>query len=212
VPFFQPDWSARFAVIAELIRLEQSPTIKNLTAHAAQRVSALRRIQPRLAQLGFSRLVPQPGDSEFSDKFDRWSNQLLSYWAGQLCSGDPSEVQYEVRRHESAWEATIRERDRPERPLTLPAWDDLYREMPRSDNLFSDDSTGAFELAHELLSRAFLRVDFQLEAFHFQPEVRVFAEEQLRSMPKGSARTFGEGFLRFWRAERVARMGIQETI
>lgn len=211
VPSFQPDWSARFAVITELIRLEQIPTIKDPTAHAAQRVRTLRRIEPQLAQVGFSRLVPQPGDPDFSERFDGWANRLLNYWAGNHTPSDPSEAQYEVRRHESAWEAMIREPGRPERPLTLPDWDELYRERPRSDNLVSDDSTGAFHLAHELLRRAFLRVDVQLAPFRFQPDVLVFAEEQLRSMPPASSRTFGESFLRFWRTERVARMGISEA-
>lgn len=210
VPSFQPDWSARFAVITELIRLEQSPTIQDPTADAAQRVRTLGRIEPKLAQLGFSRLVPQPGDPDFGARFDHWANRLLNYWAVNHSPSDPSEAQYEVRRHTSAWEAMIREPGRPQRPLTLPDWDDLYRERPRSDSLVSDDSTGAFHLAHELLRRAFLRVDVQLEPFRFQPEVLLFAEEQLRSMPPASSRTFGDSFLRFWRAERVARTGIGE--
>lgn len=211
VPRFQPDWSARFAVIVELIRLEQGRPIDNRTAYAAQRVGALRRIEPKLAELGFARLVPLRGGEDFGESIDRWAYQLLSYWAGNHSSGDPGEALYEVRRQENGWEVTIREPGQPERPLTLPVWDDLYRGMPRSDNAVADDSTGAFQLAHELLRRAFLRIGVQLEPFRYQPEVLILAEEQLRSMPRGTSRTFGEGFLRFWRAEHAARIGMTEA-
>ena len=152
-------------------------------------------------------MVPHPGRPEFTREFDAWSEQLLGYWAGLERAEGVEEATYEVHRSDSAWEAVIHEPDRPPRPLTLPDWDDLYKEHPRSDSMISDDSSGALVLAHELIRRAHARSGITIEPFGYQPEVVTFANQHLRTIPKGQARTFSESFLRFWRAERLGRMG-----
>jgi hypothetical protein len=136
-----------------------------------------------------------------------WPEQLLNYWGGQEPPAGPADAVYEVRRIDIAWEATVREPCRPQRPLTLPVWEDRYKEHPRSVSMIADDSSGALLLAHELMRRAFARKGAATEPFGYQPEVIAFAQQQLRTIPKGEARTFSDGFLRLWRAERLGRLG-----
>ena len=207
MPSFQPDWSARFAVMLHLVRLEHDGAAGEGMVRAANLVAVLRQIEKPIARLGLSDLVPHPGRPEFSQEFDAWSEQLLSYWAGLERAEGVEEATYEVRRSDSAWEAVIHEPDRPPRPLTLPDWDDLYKEHPHSDSTISDDSSGAPVLAHELIRRAHARAGTSIEPFRYQPEVLAFASQHLRTIPKGQSRTFSEAFLRFWRAERLGRMG-----
>ena len=207
VPSFQPDWSARFAVMLHLVRLEHDRKAGEGMVRAANLVAILRQIEEPIARLGLSDLVPAPGRPEFSQEFDVWSEELLSYWAGLERAEGEAEAAYEVRRSDIAWEATVHEPDRPPRPLTLPDWEDLYKEHPRSDSIISDDSSGALLLAHELMRRAHARKGIALEPFRYQPEVMALAQQHLRTIPRGQSSTFSEGFLRFWRAERLGRMG-----
>jgi hypothetical protein len=76
--------------------------------------------------------------------------------------------------------------------------------------MISDDSSGSLQLAHELMRRASARAGDAIEPFRYQPEVMAFAQEQLRSIRTGHSRTFTEGFLRLWRSERLARIGLRQ--
>jgi hypothetical protein len=203
VPRFQPDWSARFSVMVNLLRWElEHPTGRSLV-RAANLVQLLRQIEKPLARLGLAELAPTPGRPEFNEEFEVWSKQLFAYWAAYRDAVDPSDVVYEVRRREIAWEATIREPHRAARPLTLP--EEVYREHPRSDSNIADDSAGSLLLAHELMRRAYARIGATLEPFRYQPEVIAFANEQLRTIDRGQSRAFSDGFVRLWRAERLGR-------
>lgn len=205
VPSFQPDWSARFSVMVNLLRWELEAPPRQSLVRAANAVRLLGQIEKPLARLGLLGLVPAVGRPEFIDEFDIWSTQLFAYWAGLRDPVDPNEAVYEVRRSEIAWQATIREPHRAPKPLTLPDWEELYKEHARSDSMIADDSTGALLLAHELMRRAYARSGISLEPFRFQPEVIVFANDQLRTIARGQSRAFSEGFLCLWRAERLGR-------
>jgi len=207
VPSFQPDWTARFSVMLQLVRLEHDPAAGEGLVRTANLVAILRQIEKPITRLGLGDLVPSPGRPEFSQEFDVWSEQLLSYWAGLEHAKGDDEATYEVHRSEIAWDASIHEPDRPSRPITLPDWDERHKEDPRSDPMISDDSSGALVLAHELMRRAHSRSGITIEPFRYQPEVMAFANQHLRTIPKGQAHTFSEAFLRFWRAERLGRMG-----
>jgi hypothetical protein len=204
-PSFQPDWSARFSVMVNLLRWELETPARQSLARAANAVRLLRQIENPLARLGLLGLVPAADRPEFNEEFDIWSKQLFAYWAGLRDPVDPNETVYEVRSNEIAWQATIREPLRAPKPLTLPDWDELYKEHPRSDSNIADDSTGSLLLAHELIRRAYKRVGVPLEPFMYQPEVIAFANEQLRTIPTGQSRPFSEAFIRLWRAERLGR-------
>jgi len=211
VPSFQPDWSARFSVMMNLLRWElDHPTGRSLV-RAANLVQLLRQIDKPLARLGLAELAPTPGRPEFNEEFDLWSKQLFAYWAGYCDAVDPNDGVYEVRRREIAWEATIREPHRGARPLTLPDREELYREHPRSDSNIADDSAGSLLLAHELMRRAYAKIGVALEPFRYQPEVIAFANQQLRTIDRGQSRAFSDGFLRLWRAERLGRTSITTT-
>jgi hypothetical protein len=205
VPSFQPDWSARFSVMLNLLRWELEPPARQSLVRASNAVRLLRQIEKPLSQLGLLGLVPATGRPEFNEEFDIWSKQVFAYWAGSRDPVDPNEAVYEVRRSEIAWQATIREPHRAPKPLTLPDWEELYKEHARSDSMIADDSTGALLLAHELMRRAYARSGINLEPFGFQPEVIAFANDQLRTIVKGQSRAFSESFLRMWRAERLGR-------
>lgn len=205
LPGFQPDWSARFSVMVNLLRWELEPPARQSLARAANAVRLLRQIEKPIARLGLLGLVPAAGRPEFTEEFDIWSKQLLAYWAGFRDPIDPNEAVYEVRRNEIAWQATIREPRRAPKPLTLPDWEELYKEHPRSESNIADDSAGSLLLAHELVRRAYARIGVPLEPFRYQPEVIAFANEQLRTIAIGQSRAFSEGFLRLWRAERLGR-------
>jgi hypothetical protein len=205
VPSFQPDWFSRFSVMVVLVRWELEPPARQTLARAANAVRFLRQMEESLARLGLLGQAPARGRPEFNEEFDTWSNQLLAYWAGFRDPVDPNEAVYEVRRDEIAWLATIREPHRAPKPVTLPDWEALYKEHPRSDSNIADDSAGALLLAHELMRRAYARVGVALEPFRYQPEVIAFANEQLRTIAIGQSRAFSESFLRLWRAERVGR-------
>lgn len=206
LPGFQPDWQARFAVMMHLTRLELEPARGEGAVRTAQLLGPIRRIEVPLKRLGLADLMPGVGNAEFNAELDRWSEQLLSYWSGHEMRLAPAEAIYEVHRDEIAWEATIREPGRPPSPLTLPDWEDLYKEAPRSDYKIADDSSGALLLAHELFRRAFARKGIGLEPFRYQSETIAFAQQHLRTLPRGQSRSFGETYLRLWRAERVGRM------
>jgi hypothetical protein len=205
VPSFQPDWSARFSVMVNLLRSELEHPARQSLVRASNAVQLLRQIEKPLARLGLLGLVPAAGRPEFNEEFDIWSKQLFANWAGSRDPVDPNEAVYEVRRSEIAWQATIREPHRAPKPLTLPDWEELYKEHARSDSMIADDSTGALLLADELMRRAYARSGITLEPFRFQPEVIVFANDQLRTIARGQSRAFSEGFLRQWRAERLGR-------
>lgn len=206
LPGFQPDWNARFAVMLPLTRLEASGGNGEGAVRAAQVVGLLRQIEKPLARLGLHDFVPVPGKPEFNQEFARWSEQLMSNWAGQEVTAGPADATYEVHRSEIAWEATAREPGRPPRPLTLPDWEDLYKDVPRSDYMIADDSSGALLLAHELFRRAHARKGIALEPFGYQTEVIAFAQQHLRTIPRGQSRSFSDAFLRLWRAERLGRL------
>jgi hypothetical protein len=206
-PSFQPDWSSRFAVMLHLIRLELDRSAGEGMVRAANLVAILRQIETSIARLGLTDLMPSPGRPEFTQEFEVWSDQLLSYWAGQEPPVGPADAVYEVHRTDLAWAATVREPGRPARPLTLPDWEDLYKEHPRSDPMIADDSSGALLLAHELMRRAFARRGVSIEPFGYQPEAIAFAQQQLWTIPRGRSRIFSDGFLRLWRAERLGRLG-----
>jgi hypothetical protein len=205
VPSFQPEWVERFAVIRTITKSSSNRSPSDPLASAADRVRILDEIRESLTRLGLWALAPTPGETDLGARFDRFATALVNYWTGDHRRTDPAEVEYEVRRSQLGWEAIVREPGRPEAPVTLPDWDDLYKEMPRSDYLISDDSTGPLLLAHELMRRAYRRNGIQLEPFQFQPETILFAQQHLRSMQVGSVRAFGEYFLRFWVAERTSR-------
>jgi len=205
VPSFQPDWSARFSVMVNLLLWELEPPARQSLVRASNAVRLLRQIEKPLARVGLHSLVPAAGRPEFNDEFDIWSKQLLAYWAGFRDPVDANETVYEVRRSENAWQATIREPNRAPKPLTLPEWEELYKEHARSDSMIADDSTGALLLAHDLMRRAYARSGITLEPFGFQPELIVFANDQLRTIARGQSRAFSDGFLRLWRAERLGR-------
>jgi hypothetical protein len=97
------------------------------------------------------------------------------------------------------------------RPLTLAESDELYGDVPRSDDRIPDDSVGPYLLAHELMRRAASRQRIDVGPFRYQPEVLSFAQEQLRPIAEGETRSFGEDFLRLWRAERLARLGAPKS-
>ncbi|MGH7861113.1 MAG: hypothetical protein ACREOS_02635 [Candidatus Dormibacteraceae bacterium] len=206
LPRFQPDWSARLAVMLPLARLELDGRAGEGMARAAHLVGLLRQIENPLRRLGLREFVPTPGRPEFTEGFDLWSEQLLGYWAGEEVPAGPAGSVYEVHRTDIAWEAMVHEAGRAPLPLTLPDWEDLYKERPRSDYTISDDSSGALLLAHELMRRAFTRSGVAIEPFRYQPEVIAFAEEHLRTVPRGQSRRFSDAFLRLWRAERLGRM------
>lgn len=206
LPSFQPDWSARFAVMLPLTRLKLERGQGEGMARAAQVVGVLRQIEKPLTRLGLLDLVPTPGRPEFNQEFDLWSEQLLSYWAGQDVPAGPNDAVFDVHRTDIAWKATVREPGRSPRPLTLPVWEDLYKDHPRSDSMIADDSSGAFLLAHELMRRAYGRTGRAIEPFRYQPEVIAFAEQQLRTIPRGQSRTFSDVYMRLWRAERMGRL------
>lgn len=206
LPGFQPDWNTRFAVMLPLTRLEASAGNGEGAVRAAQVVGVLRQIEKPLARLGLGDLVPPPGRSEFIQEFDLWSEQLMSYWANQDVRAGPADARYEVHRADIAWETTVHEPGRGARPLTLPEWEELYKEHQRSPNWIEDDSVGALKLAHELMRRAYGRRGLAVEPFRYQPEVIAFAEQQLRTIPRGQSRTFSDAFLRLWRAERLGRL------
>jgi hypothetical protein len=210
-PCFQPDWGSRFAVMLHLIRLELDGSAGEGMVRAANLVAILRQIESPIARLGLTDLMPSPGRPEFNQEFDLWSEQLLSYWAGQEPPVGPADAVYEVRRTSNAWEASVSEPGSPGRPLTLPEWEDLYKEHPRSDPMIADDSSGALLLAHELMRRAFARRGVTIEPFRYQPEAIAFAEQQLRTIPRGQSRIFSDGFLRLWRAERLGRASVLGT-
>jgi hypothetical protein len=205
VPSFQPDWSARFSVMMNLLRLKlDRPTGQSL-ARAANLVQLLREVEKPLARLGLAGLVPVPGRPDFNEEFDLWSKQLFAYWSGNRDAVDPNDVVYEVRRRETAWEATIKEPHRTARPLTLPHWEEDSDEHPRSDSSIPDDSAGSLLLAYELMRRAHARIGVTLEPFRYQPEVVAFANEQIRTIDRGQSCAFSDGFVRLWRAERLGR-------
>ncbi len=205
VPAFQPNWTGRFEVIRVLSSFEPSQQPPDSLAGAADRVGLLDQIQGSLVSTGLGDLVPVPGEPDFVARFDGFATALLSYWAGDYRPTDRADTEYEVRRGLLGWETVVRESGRSPVPLTLPDWEEIYKEAPRSDYLISDDSTGPLLLAHELIRRAYVRIGTRLEPFQFQPETMLFAQEQLRSMEIGSARAFGESFLRLWYAERFVR-------
>jgi hypothetical protein len=209
-PAFQPDWTARFSVVLELIRMARDPSTGEGRTGAANRVAVLRRIAEALDRLGLAGTTPVPGGADFAAAFDHWAEQLLGYWAAVDSEGGPEEATFEVRRGDIGWKATVREPGYPPRPMTLPDWDELYKEAPRSDTMISDDSSGSLQLAHELMRRASARAGDAIEPFRYQPEVMAFAQEQLRSIRTGHSRTFTEGFLRLWRSERLARIGLRQ--
>jgi hypothetical protein len=78
--------------------------------------------------------------------------------------------------------------------------------------MIADDSFGAYLLAHELMRRAASRGGIDIGPFTYQPEVLSFAQEELRPIAKDGAKSFGEGFIRLWRAERLARMGAAQNL
>jgi hypothetical protein len=90
--------------------------------------------------------------------------------------------------------------------LTLPRWEELWRDRSHGDSEIEDDSVGVLNLAHELMRRAFAAGGADIEPFRYQPEVIAFAHEQLRTIPRRGARTFSDSFLRLWRAERLGRL------
>ena len=200
-PSFQPDWSARFAVMLNLVRLEHDRATGEGMVRAANLVAILRQIAKPIARLGLRDLVPAPGRPEFNDEFDLWSEELLTYWAGLEGPVSHAETSYEVRRSDIAWEVTVHEPDRAPRPLTLPGWEGLNKEHPHPD------SSGPLLLAHELMRLAYARKGMAIEPFGYQTEVVGFAQQHLRTIPKWQSRIFAEGFLRLWRAERLGRMG-----
>lgn len=210
VPAFQPDWTARLHLAAELVQIARDPGLGSGIAEAANLLGRLRNVRRDLDRLGLAKTVPTATGTEFTGAFEQWAVQLLAYWTGDRGSGWDG-VRYEVSRNELGWETLITETGRPSRPLTLPDWDERYKEMPRSDHLISDDSVGAYLLAHELIRRAALRQGIEIGPFTYQPEVLAFAQEQLRPMPQGQIRSFSEAFIQLWRGERVARMGIQRS-
>jgi len=208
VPSFQPDWSARFSVMMNLVRWELDRPARQSLVRAANLVRLLRQIERPIERLGLRSLVPAAGRPEFNQEFDIWSRQLFAYWTGYGDPVDPNEVVYEVHRREIAWEATVREPHRAARALTLPDRQKLDKEYPRSDSNIADDSAGALLLAHELMRRAYARIGITLEPFRYQPEVIAFANERLDTIATGESRAFSEGFLRLWRTERLARTAL----
>jgi len=205
VPSFQPDWSARFSVMVKLLLWELEPPARQSLVWASNAVRLLRQIEKPLTRLGLHGLVPAAGRPEFNEEFDIWAKQLFAYWAGFRDPVHANETVYEVRRSETAWQATIREPHRAPKPLTLPDWEELYKEQARSASNIADDSAGSLLLAHELMRRAYARIGVALESFRYQPEVIAFANEQLRTIARGQSLAFSEGFVRLWRAERLGR-------
>jgi hypothetical protein len=205
VPSFQPDWSARFSVMMKLLGWElDHPSGRNLV-RAANLVRLQRQIEKPLVRLGLTELAPAPGREEFNEEFDLWSKHLFAYWAGYREAVDANDVVFEVRRRNISWDAIIREPNRAARPLTLPDWEQLYKDHPRSDSNIAGDSVGALLLAHELMRRAYSRIGLTLDPFTYQSEVVAFANEQLLTIDRGQSRAFSDGFLRLWRAERLGR-------
>ena len=202
MPSFQPDWSSRFSVMVNLLRVELQPPARQSLARAANAVRSLRQIEKPLARLGLLDLVPAASRAEFNEEFDIWLRQLFAYWAGVRDPVDRNETVYEVRRSETAWQASIREPLRAPKPLTLPHW---VEDHPPSDSDVPYDSAGSLMLAHELVRRAYERIGVPLEPFRYQHEVVAFANEQLRTIERHQSRVFSESFLRLWRAERLGR-------
>ena len=211
LPAFQPDWPARMSLAAELVRIARDPQLGSGIARVANIVARLRERQSDLERLGLAKLAPMPGQPDFNESFERWALELLSYWSGAE-SVDLDAVRYEVRHSEIAWETTVHASGQPSRPLTLPDWEERYKDAPRSDHMISDDSVGVYLLAHELIRRATSGIGTDIGPFAYQPEVLAFAQEHLRPIARGQSRVIGEAFIRLWRAERVARIGGRPSI
>lgn len=211
LPPFQPDWPARLSLAAELVRIARNPQLGSGIARVANLAARLREWQTDLHRLGLIKLAPVPGQPDFNERFERWAIGLLSYWCG-VETVSPDGVRYDVRRTEIAWETTVRANGQPPRPLTLPYWEERYKQAPRSDHMISDDSVGVYVLAHELMRRAALGVGSDIGPFTYQPEVLAFAEEFLRPISRGQSRGIDEDFIRLWGAERQARIGGRPSI
>ncbi|HEX4211913.1 MAG TPA: hypothetical protein VIA06_01140 [Candidatus Dormibacteraeota bacterium] len=208
VPAFQPDWTARLAVMTELTRFDEKEPIEDGTAKAAELYGAIRRIQPMLHRLGLSPLVPRPGRPAFGEQLEGWMHGLLAYWAGRRSLPDTAGVRYHVGRTGTAWEASAED---PEwatiRPLNVP----FGQKEPSGVRLAVGEgrsvAPSAPELANELFQQAFSRDGLQRASSRFQPEVHTFVGEELLTIPEGTIRIFDQLFLQFWWAEHVARVG-----
>jgi hypothetical protein len=201
IPPIQPDFKSRFDVLPTLIEVGDWDPASSPMLRSVEAVSVLRKIEPRLADLGLLSVVPRPPGPDFGAAFDRWLQQLLRGWAGTEQEPMTGEFTYHVHRLESG-DFTFAASSGLSigSSLLLPG---------RSQPVIEDDSVGALALAHELMNQAYLRMGLTSEPFQYQPETFVFANVYLRSIPRGGSRVFGESFLRSWRAEFLARLGTQ---
>jgi len=221
LPGRYPLWPPIFAIVESIVRFGQrSASTERSDVRAVEAGRVLRELRDRVALLGLADSVPRATGPALNYQFEAWSIRLIRQWANVADPaaaevGRGGEAMYTVNRltlPPGAWIGVVVNPGEPAKPLELPEWAELYQEQPRSDTVISDDSIGAPRVAHEIMRLAEARVGRGIGDYWAgdnglnQLVARAFAQEELWPMRPGTSMTWGEGFLRAWRRDRIERI------
>lgn len=216
-----PNWAAQLRIVEALLKFATTKAAARSDVRSVEVGALLRQLESWLTAAGLQRTVPIASGTDLNDQFDVWALRLMRSLAqvpeldAAEATGRRDEATYTISRLTmplGAWMGVVSNPDEPPRSLEMPEWAGLYVEHPRSDTIISDDSVGAPRVAHEILRLAELRRDLDIGDYWEggdgtnQLVARAFAEERLWPMRAGQSITFGENFMRQWRADRLQRI------
>ena len=216
-----PNWTAMLSVVEAMVKFAAAKVPPRPAVRAVEVGALLRHVEGWLMAMGLMDTVPGASGIDLNAQFDVWALRLLRSWAeapeldAAEATGQRDEAKFTVSRltvPPGAWMGVVSNPGQPARPLEMPEWAGLYIEHPRSDTIISDDSVGATRVAHEIMRHAELRRAVEIGDYWGggdgtnQLVARAFAEERLWPMRPGQSITFGERFLREWRADRLRRI------